>query len=79
MNTQTQGPKENPAPKEERRVFCMRTGRSLPVSNHLECPYCRGNKRQVLTEIHQTFCDFKPGRDPVSFGFPDDYGRHLEG
>ena len=57
-------------------VFCRRVGRQLTVEEHTSCPYCDGDPSHVKTAKHEAFCDFKPGEDPVSFGFPEDKGHY---
>jgi len=66
-------------PMAEKLVFCKRVGRELPVAEHKECPYCFGHTDEVAAGEHDEFCDFRPGTDPVSFGFPDDDFRHSHG
>ena len=58
------------------KVLCRRVGRQLTIEEHARCPYCDGDKSHIKTVKHEAFCDFKPGVDPVSFGFPDDNGRY---
>lgn len=50
--------------------FCRRIERSVPVGEHLACPYCFGDEADVKSGDYQRFCDFRPGVDPVNFGFP---------
>lgn len=59
----------------EVEIMCRRINRSLPVAEHLECPYCDGQRAEVETGERRKFCDFKPGEDPVCFGFPDIVNR----
>jgi hypothetical protein len=58
------------------RVWCRRVERMLELSEHEGCPYCFDEKK-VETASHDDFCDFKPGEDPVNFGFPEDRGRYA--
>ena len=55
-------------------VFCRRLERPLPFREHLDCPYCFGNKADISTAEHACFCDFEPGKDPIHFGFPEGLG-----
>ena len=45
----------------------------------VQCPYCFGGDKEVATGDHEKFCDFEPGKDPVSFGFPKDSERLTRG
>jgi hypothetical protein len=65
-------------PLDERRVFCRRLEKQLPVAEHTECPYCFGKKQEIAKGRHGEFCDFHPGQDPINFGFPPDSSRNLE-
>jgi hypothetical protein len=56
-------------------VHCHRTGREFDLGKHLACPYCYGDEKEVASGEHERFCDFKPGGDPVSFGFPGSSSR----
>jgi hypothetical protein len=60
-------------------VDCKRLERLLAVAEHSNCPYCFGTTAQVATGKHECFCDFKKGRDPVHFGFPEENVRDIEG
>jgi hypothetical protein len=53
------------------RVVCRRLSVERDVAEHLSCPYCFGKAADVETGDRQKFCDFKPGEDPVCFGFPE--------
>ena len=64
---------------EDTQVHCQRLDRKLPQGEHAACPYCFGNRQQIAGGKHADFCDFKPGVDPIQFGFPDDSSRHLQG
>ncbi len=70
--------KHTPEPKGFRviSVYCRRVERHLPVAEHARCPYCNGREDLIRTARHDAFCDFQPGRDPISFGFPPDRGRY---
>ena len=68
---------ENEKRLDDQQVRCRRLDKDLPVAEHAECPYCFGNKQQIGTGDHAEFCDFKPGVDPINFGFPPDTSRNL--
>ena len=55
----------------EPMVQCRRIHLPLPVSEHKSCPYCFGKEADVKSGDHETFCDFKEGKDPINFGFPE--------
>ena len=57
-------------------VHCRRLDRILPVGEHATCPYCFGARAEIQTGEHGSFCDFKPGADPISFGFPETKGHY---
>ena len=57
-------------------IHCPRLDRPLPVEEHLACPYCYGAESDVAQGARECFCDFEKGKDPVSFGFPEDHGRY---
>jgi pyruvate ferredoxin oxidoreductase beta subunit/2-oxoisovalerate ferredoxin oxidoreductase beta subunit len=63
----------------EDAVPCNRTGRAFDPTEHVRCPYCFGDEAAVKAGQHAEFCDFRPGVDPVSFGFPDETSRSTEG
>ena len=67
-----------PQPLDAQRVWCRRLERELSVHEHAECPYCFGKEPQIAGRKHEEFCDFKPGQDPIHFGFPPDTSRNLE-
>ncbi|RMH05022.1 MAG: hypothetical protein D6702_01570 [Planctomycetota bacterium] len=74
---------QEPRPPEEpaeppTRVFCRRTEQELPVDEHRRCPYCFGQESEIVSGEHKAFCDFRPGVDPIHFGFPEDAGRDLK-
>ena len=58
------------------KVMCHRVGRQLSIAEHEKCPYCDGDPKHIKTAKHEYFCDFKPGEDPVNFGFPKDKGHY---
>ncbi len=60
-------------------VRCRRTGQEFDTTTHTRCPYCYGSKDDVATGDHSKFCDFKPGEDPVCFGFPGTSSRERRG
>ena len=70
---------DNKKPLDDQRVHCHRLDKKLPVGEHAECPYCFGKKQEIAKGKHGEFCDFKPGEDPINFGFPADSSRNLEG
>ena len=59
-------------------TYCRRLARMLPIAEHEQCPYCFGGVDDVKAGWHDRFCDFKPGVDPIHFGFPPDTSRNLE-
>ena len=61
------------------RVNCHRTGREFELDFHKGCPYCYGDEEQIATGDHSKFCDYKPGVDPVMFGFPGNDSRRTRG
>lgn len=63
----------------DKLVKCRRTGREFNLGEHQKCPYCYGTDRDIATGDHSKFCDFKPGEDPVCFGFPGNSSRDLHG
>lgn len=56
-------------------VPCRRVEAAFDVEGHRDCPYCCGTADDVATGDHAQFCTFRPGKDPIAFGFPDDFGR----
>lgn len=58
---------------------CRRTNKDYSFEDHLRCPYCFGNEKDLETRDHGEFCDYDPSRDPVHFGFPEDSDRHTRG
>ncbi|GAB4138021.1 MAG: hypothetical protein Fur0037_03520 [Planctomycetota bacterium] len=59
-------------------TFCRRLQRMLPVAEHERCPYCFGKAAEVEQGCYDKFCDFKPGQDPINYGFPPDTSRNRE-
>ena len=59
-----------------RPVHCRRLGRRLALSQHERCLYCFGTEDDIRTRDHARFCDFRPGVDPINFGFPETHGRY---
>ena len=62
-----------------KRLRCRRTGEMLTPQQHLDCPYCLGDAESLGKPRYDTFCTFRPGEDPVCFGFPRDNVRMLKG
>lgn len=62
-----------------RPVLCRRVGREFDLDEHQKCPYCYGHAEDIATGDHERFCEFKPGVDPVSFGFPGHTSREQRG
>ncbi len=58
--------------------YCPRLERSRSLREHARCPYCFGGRRDIQLGDRRGFCGFEPGRDPVTFGFPETHGRHLK-
>ena len=63
----------------QKLVRCRRTGRDFDLCEHQKCPYCFGTAEEIATRRYEKFCDFKPGVDPVCYGFPGDTSRDLHG
>ncbi len=59
-------------------IYCPRTNRETPVTEHSRCPYCFGDRPRINSGDRQRFCDFHPGEDPIQFGFPDDRGHFAQ-
>ncbi len=68
-----------PVEKADEAVYCVRNLVAKPPEEHLECPYCFGLRAQILCGNRSDFCDFDPGSDPVSFGFPEQASRFDKG
>ena len=66
------------APRSDVRVPCRRVERLLTPAQHVSCPYCFGAPCDVRSSDHAAFCGYDPARDPRVFGFPAEFGRHLE-
>ena len=62
-----------------KRLLCKRTGERVEPREHAECPYCFGRLADVEKGQHETFCDYREDRDPVSFGFPPGDSRFDRG
>ncbi len=62
-----------------RVLHCRRTGQDYEVAEHERCPYCFGEGAEVESGEYERFCDFEPGKDPVTFGFPGTSSRDLHG
>jgi hypothetical protein len=60
-------------------IRCRRVDAVYSVEEHRSCPYCFGKESEIATGDHTKFCDFKPGVDPIRFGFPDGFGRLRDG
>lgn len=65
-------------PVEPVRIRCRRVEREYTVAEHANCPYCFGRSGAIATGDHRKFCDFQPGKDPITFGCPDDTSRATE-
>lgn len=61
------------------RLFCHRTGRQLELAEHEQCPYCFGPREAIEQGQRTHFCEYRPGEDPVHFGFPSGDVRHTLG
>lgn len=59
----------------ERELPCRRVDRAYKVEEHLRCPYCFGTRDDIRSKDYRCFCDFKPGVDPIAFGFPGTSSR----
>jgi len=75
MDVEKQAAKGQGAPARLRPLQCRRLGRRLALSQHERCLYCFGSRKDLLTRDHARFCDFRPGIDPISFGFPRGFSR----
>jgi hypothetical protein len=66
------------AKQKEKVIACRRTGQLFDLAECPRCPYCFGDDADVASRDTLSFCDFHPGVDAVSFGFPgnDDRTRH---
>ncbi len=63
----------------QEKVYCQRLKRPLEVNEHGRCLYCYGDTADILTGDYEIFCDFNSDEDPISFGFPSDNIRDLDG
>lgn len=72
-------PRENPDGLRLTALRCRRVDRQITPEEHVGCPYCFGRLADVRGGNHETFCDYKPGRDPIHFGFPADCERDRLG
>ena len=70
---------EQSRPTEEPQVYCRRLQHTLPVAEHVDCPYCFGGKAKVEGGRHPDFCDYDASKDPINFGFPPDSSRNVQG
>ena len=61
------------------KLHCHRTGRQLELAEHEQCPYCFGPRSELEAGRRVHFCEYKPGQDPVHFGFPPDTLRDATG
>jgi len=61
------------------QVHCRRLATLRTVEEHLGCPYCFGKRADVEGGDRGAFCDYQPGVDPVTFGFPENSGRMRNG
>jgi hypothetical protein len=61
------------------RLLCRRTGQQIEPREHERCPYCFGKLAEIETGRHEAFCGYRPGIDPLSFGFPGDDVRVERG
>jgi len=69
------GRPRTPAPP----VWCRRFHRERPPAEHKACPYCFGTLSEVQSGDHTLFCGFRPGIDPLHFGFPPGFSREEHG
>jgi hypothetical protein len=60
-------------------IHCPRLNAMRSATEHLECSYCFGRLAEVAWGDHRNFCDYRPGVDPIHFGFPTDRGRWTQG
>ena len=60
---------------EAKTIRCRRVDAAYTPEEHATCPYCFGRLAEIQGGDYAKFCDFKPGEDPISFGFPTDCGR----
>jgi len=74
LNDERPLPDEFPQEPKWFKVHCRRIQQRLPLTEHAKCPYCFGSDDDIRTRDHEFFCDFKVGKDPINFGFPENYG-----
>lgn len=70
--------KDKTEARPEPTTFCRRLQRMLPLGEHDKCAYCFGDRDEVKDGWYDRFCDFKPGQDPINFGFPPDSSRNQQ-
>ncbi len=59
---------------------CRRTGQIFNVAQHEVCLYCSGDAKTIENaHKYEDFCEFRPGVDPINFGFPLDSSRVQHG
>ena len=62
-----------------KQLRCRRVDRLVDLDEHESCPYCFGHRQELASGQYETFCDWKPDRDPIQFGFPPGLRRDLLG
>ncbi len=67
------------SPETSEGIWCRRFERKRPLSEHQHCPYCFGREGEIIAGKHQAFCDYRPGVDPLHFGFPEGTSRQEQG
>jgi hypothetical protein len=73
---------QNPGTEEPprlRELRCRRVDRRITPEEHSTCPYCFGRLSAVESGRYERFCDYRPGVDPIVFGFPDETDRERRG
>ena len=64
----------------QQSLRCRRTGRIYDVEEHVQCPYCSADAETIeKSGSYDDFCEFRPGEDPVNFGFKPDTDRFRHG
>ncbi|MFO0984771.1 MAG: hypothetical protein U1E76_24105 [Planctomycetota bacterium] len=58
-------------------ISCQRLRRRRTIAEHRSCPYCFGDPVEIARGDYERFCDYWRAFDPVSFGFPETYGRYA--
>ena len=53
-----------------RRHYCQRFHRDVTGQAVSDCPYYAGAKAGLQSDNPRRFCEYQPGRDAVSYGFP---------